>query len=159
MKLPRRTGVGPPGLLLSAAFLAAAFWAKPYIPLPPLFTNPTVPKIALGAGVVLSILVVVWSLRSLPIQKRGLGVCANGPYRYVRHPVYVAFSSIGALGLAFYFNHPVFLLWFVAIQLIWHRLVQFEEQMMVEEFGEEYVRYMEHTGRLFPRFGRRPSGP
>ena len=159
MKLPRRTGVGPPGLFISAALLAGAFWVKPYIPLHPLFANPAIPRIALGASIALSILLVVWSVRSLPVQKRGLGVCADGPYGYVRHPVYVAFASIGALGLAIYLNHPIFLLWFVAIQPLWHWLVRFEEQMMVEEFGEEYERYMEHTGRLFPHLGRRRSGP
>jgi len=159
MKLPRRTGVGPPGIFLSALLLAVAFWVKPYIPLPPLFARPTIPEIALGAGIVFSVLLVVWAVRSLPIQKRGMGVCSNGAYRYVRHPVYGAFSSVGALGLALYFNHPIFLLWFVAIQFLWNWLVRFEEQMMVEEFGEEYEQYMEYTGRLLPRFGRRPSEP
>ncbi len=157
MRMPRQFGVGPIGIVSSAALFAVAFWVRPHIPLPPVFASPTIPRIALGAGIVFSILVVVWSVRSLPIHRRGLEVCADGPYRYVRHPVYAAFSSIGAPGLALYFNHPVFLLWFVAIQPLWHWLVRFEEQMMVEEFGEEYVRYMEHTGRLIPSFGRRLS--
>jgi len=153
MKLPRRFGVGPFGILLSAALFVVVYWVKPYIPLPPLFAGTTVPKVALGAGVVFSVVMVVWSVRSLPIGERGQGVCTSGAYRYVRHPVYAAFSSIGALGLALYFNHPVFLVWIVAVQLLWHWLVQFEEQMMVVEFGEEYVRYMEHTGRFLPRLG------
>jgi protein-S-isoprenylcysteine O-methyltransferase Ste14 len=26
-----------------------------------------------------------------------------------------------------------------------------EEKMMIEEFGDEYKKYMEETGRLFPK--------
>lgn len=159
MRPSRTFGVGPSGIVLSAALLAVAFWVKLYIPLPPLFSSPTIPRVALAAGVGFSILVVIWSLRSLPIGDRGHGVCTSGAYRYVRHPVYSAFSSIGALGLALYCNHPVFLLWFVAVQVLWHWLVQFEEQIMVWEFGEEYERYMERTGRLIPRLDRRRSEP
>jgi len=29
-----------------------------------------------------------------------------------------------------------------------------EEQMMVEEFGDEYRSYMSQTGRIFPRLGK-----
>ena len=159
VRLSRAFGVGPSGIVLSAALLAVAYWVKSYVPLPPLFGGPTIPRVALAAGVVFSILMVIWSVRSLPIADRGRGVCTRGAYRYVRHPVYAAFSSIGAIGLALYCNHPVFLLWFVAVQLLWRWLVRFEEQMMVVEFGAQYERYMESTGQLFPRFGRRRSGP
>ena len=159
MKLTRRFGVGPIGISGSLALLAVAFWVKPYIPLPPLFASTAVPRVALAAGVVFSVLTVIWSVRSLPFGERGQGVCTSGSYRYVRHPVYAAFSSVGALGLALYFNHPVFLIWVVAVQLLWHWLVRFEEQSMVEEFGEEYERYMQRTGRFIPRFGRHRSEP
>lgn len=159
MKLPRQFGVGPIGIVSSAALLAVAIWAARRISVAPLFANPTIPRLALLAGIVISILMVVWSVRSLPVQTRGLKVCAAGPYRYVRHPVYAAFSTIGALGLALYANSPIFLLWFVAIQPLWNWLVRFEEQAMLDGFGEEYEHYMEHTGRLFPRFGQRSSEP
>jgi protein-S-isoprenylcysteine O-methyltransferase Ste14 len=159
MRLSRAFGVGPSGIVLSAILMGAAIWVKPYLPLPELFADPTIPKVALAVGVTFSILMVIWSLRSLPVTARGQGVCTRGAYRYLRHPVYAAFSSIGALGLALYYNHPVFLLWFVAVQLLWHWLVRFEEQMMLEEFGEEYVLYMQRTGRLFPRLRRRRGNP
>jgi protein-S-isoprenylcysteine O-methyltransferase Ste14 len=29
-----------------------------------------------------------------------------------------------------------------------------EEQMMVDEFGEEYKEYRKRTGRIIPKFGR-----
>jgi protein-S-isoprenylcysteine O-methyltransferase Ste14 len=159
MRLSKTFGVGPSGIVLSAVLLGVAYQVERYIPLPPLFNGSTIPNAALAGGVVFSILMVIWSVRSLPVGERGHGVCTSGAYRYVRHPVYAAFSSIGALGLALYFNHPVFLLWFVAIQLLWRWLVRSEEQMMVREFGEEYELYMERTGRLFPRLGKRRSKP
>jgi protein-S-isoprenylcysteine O-methyltransferase Ste14 len=140
--------------------LAIAFWLEPYVPLPPLFPSPVAPRACLVVAVIASIMMVIWSIRSLPVNMRGRAVCVSGAYRYVRHPVYAAFTTIGALGLALYLNHPVFLLWLIAVQAWWHWLIPFEERTMVEEFGGEYERYMERTGRFVPRFwqGRARSG-
>ena len=33
-----------------------------------------------------------------------------------------------------------------------------EEQMMLEQFGEEYRTYMQRTGRIIPRFSKDTSG-
>lgn len=76
----------------------------------------------------------------------------SGPYRWVRHPFYVALLLlvsaaflltanwlIGALGLA------VFLLLAVRTPI--------EEQKLTERFGDEYRRYMARTGRFVPRLG------
>jgi protein-S-isoprenylcysteine O-methyltransferase Ste14 len=154
VRLPRQLGIGPFGILGSALLLAAAFWLKDYVPLSPIFSSPTIPRLCLLFGIVLSALVAIWSVRSLPIDKRGTGVCTTGAYRYVRHPVYAAFTSIGALGLALYFNHTVFLVWLLAVQAWWHWLIPIEERSMIEEFGDEYEQYMQRTGRFIPRFVR-----
>jgi protein-S-isoprenylcysteine O-methyltransferase Ste14 len=161
VRLPKAFGVGPFGIVGSAALLAVAFWLEPYIPLQPLFPSSTIPRACFVVAAILSIMTVVWSVRSLPVSMRGRGVCMRGAYRHVRHPVYAAFTTIGALGLALYLNHPVFLLWLLAVQVWWHWLIPFEERTMVEEFGDEYERYMAQTGRFVPRFWQsrtRPGG-
>jgi protein-S-isoprenylcysteine O-methyltransferase Ste14 len=74
----------------------------------------------------------------------------GGPYRFVRHPVYVA-EILVALGLGLqgdvHFWSGLILAPFVAIQLVrsWY-----EEQLLRGAFPE-YDDYARRTGRLFPR--------
>ena len=77
----------------------------------------------------------------------------DGPYRWVRHPMYTAL----------YMNLlAVFLLtenWFIggfflgALTLIVAARLKREEQVMLEKFGDEYRAYMQQTGRFLPRLG------
>ncbi len=74
----------------------------------------------------------------------------DGPYRWVRHPFYVAF------GLAMAADSLVTANWFlavtgaVAIMLITIR-TRTEEQKLIDRFGDEYRRFMERTCRFIPR--------
>ena len=75
----------------------------------------------------------------------------DGPYRWVRHPLY----SVGAL---FFFSYAVVSAnWFVGLStlgLVAARLPK-EEEKLIERFGEEYRAYARRTGRLLPRLGVR----
>ncbi len=74
----------------------------------------------------------------------------HGPYRWVRHPFYVAF------GLAMVADALVTANWFlaltgaVAVALIAIR-TRTEEHKLIERFGDEYRHYMGRTGRFIPR--------
>ena len=74
----------------------------------------------------------------------------SGPYQWVRHPFYVAFL------LAVTANSLVTANWFLALTggiafgLIVLR-TRTEEEKLIERFGEEYLEYMERTGRFFPK--------
>ncbi len=74
----------------------------------------------------------------------------DGPYRFVRHPFYVATA------LAMAANSLVTANWFlavtgaVAVALIAIR-TRTEEQKLLERFGDEYRHYMQRTGRFIPR--------
>ena len=74
----------------------------------------------------------------------------HGPYRWVRHPFYVAFA------LAMVADSLVTANWFlaatgaVAIALITIR-TRTEEQRLIDRFGNQYRQYMERTGRFIPR--------
>ena len=74
----------------------------------------------------------------------------SGPYRWVRHPFYVAFL------LAVTANSLVTANWFLALTggiafgLIVLR-TRTEEDHLLARFGEEYLKYMERTGRFFPK--------
>ncbi len=74
----------------------------------------------------------------------------DGPYRFVRHPFYVATA------LAMAANSLVTANWFLAVTgavgvaLIAIR-TRTEEQKLLERFGDEYSHYMQRTGRFIPR--------
>lgn len=74
----------------------------------------------------------------------------TGPYARVRHPMYTAMFGWG-IALALVTAHWIFVVLAVlAIAGVIARVPR-EEQMMIEEFGEEYRAYMQRTGRFFPK--------
>lgn len=78
----------------------------------------------------------------------------SGPYAKVRHPIYTAMLFI-ATAFALVSAHWVFILFSaVAIPALLVRVPR-EEQMMIEQFGEDYQTYMQDTGRFFPKWESR----
>ena len=121
-----------------------------------------------GVGIgVIAALLLIWVFRSLGtnltdtvVTRAKHTLVTTGPYRWVRHPFYVA----GALAIAA--NSLVTANWFLAltgglaVALLVVRTGT-EEEKLIERFGDEYREYMECTGRFLPalafakgRFGR-----
>ena len=74
----------------------------------------------------------------------------NGPFSRVRHPLYTALDSFG-LSLALLSANWFFVAFFViSLVGLWQRVPK-EEQMMLDLFGEDYIVYMQRTGRFFPK--------
>ncbi len=77
----------------------------------------------------------------------------RGIYRRIRHPMYTSFFAILIANSLVTANWLIGLLAVVYSLAIVERAGH-EERMMLESFGEEYRRYMQHTGRFFPRLTR-----
>jgi protein-S-isoprenylcysteine O-methyltransferase Ste14 len=75
----------------------------------------------------------------------------NGPYRYVRHPMYSAFFVIGIGFGILSANWLIGIVYLAPLLVMYAMRVSTEEKMMIDRFGEPYREYMKHTGRLFPR--------
>jgi len=74
----------------------------------------------------------------------------DGPYRWIRHPMYTAFY---VLHIAVFFltaNWFIVVTWLAGLTVIILLRVRREEAMMIERFGEQYVSYMARTGRFIP---------
>jgi protein-S-isoprenylcysteine O-methyltransferase Ste14 len=143
-------GSGPVGVVSSATlFLLALLIKRQYGPLT-IMNNQTLLDTLFYISCVATLLVAIWSLRSLPTADRGNTLCVSGAFKHVRHPLYGAFLSIFDFGLALYLNSWVFIAWAILLHPIWHWIVKPEEKMMVEVFGDEYVEYMKRTGRFLP---------
>ncbi len=76
----------------------------------------------------------------------------QGPYRYVRHPMYSAFFVIGLGFLILSANWLIGVLYLGSLVLMYGIRVSREEEMMISRFGETYRQYMQKTGRILPRF-------
>jgi protein-S-isoprenylcysteine O-methyltransferase Ste14 len=73
-----------------------------------------------------------------------------GPYRWIRHPGYVAgFIMYLGIGLAFgsYFSLMIF---FIKVWIVYSKRIKAEEKALLEVIGEPYHRYMARTKRFIP---------
>lgn len=74
----------------------------------------------------------------------------NGPYRFIRHPVYAGYlalllgSGLASLSICLWLLWPVSLIG-ILIQ------AASEEQLLGKTFGPDYECYVRRTGRLVPR--------
>ncbi len=76
----------------------------------------------------------------------------NGVYRHIRHPMYAA-HLLWAIAQGFLLGNWlagwIFLVAFIPMYLV---RAPKEEQMMLEQFGQEYRQYISRTGGITPRF-------
>ncbi len=115
-------------------------------------------------GVFLSfggILTLVLTHRALGIHwsttlqfKEDHSLITTGPYGFIRHPMYTSLHII-FIGLAIVSSFwPLWIL-VLLMTVFFVRIARIEEDMMIDEFGDEYVSYIERTGRYLPKLRRR----
>lgn len=75
----------------------------------------------------------------------------NGPYRRIRHPMYTVHIMYFFTWVLVSANLLFLINYLMTILLIILRIPK-EEQMLLDQFGDEYRAYMKRTGRLLPRF-------
>lgn len=144
-------GSGPVGVMVSLILLFIAFLVNGQFSVPPISDNQALLDIIFIASIVLTLVLIAWSIRSLPAADRGNRLVTSGAFRYVRHPLYAAFLSVFNFGLAIWLNSYVYLAWALLLHPVWQFLVRDEERMMVATFGDAYREYQKRTGRFFPR--------
>jgi protein-S-isoprenylcysteine O-methyltransferase Ste14 len=83
---------------------------------------------------------------------------ASGPYRFVRHPVYVGYLALLLGSGVASLNVCLLLLWPVSLLGILIQAAS-EEQVLRARFGQDYERYVGRTGRLVPRFKGQVAEP
>ena len=144
-------GSGPVGFLLSLVLLSVAGWLNQAINPPPISNNQVLLDAIFSISILATLMIIGWSVRSLPREDRGNKLCTTGPFKYVRHPLYAAYLSVFSFGLAIYLNSYIYVLWAVLLHPIWHYLVRTEEQQLLAVFGQAYLEYQKTTGRFFPK--------
>jgi protein-S-isoprenylcysteine O-methyltransferase Ste14 len=100
------------------------------------------------AGLSLAIYALWWLGRSFSILPEARKLVTHGPYRFVRHPLYVA-EALSTLGITLQLAQPLGILIAVAIFLGQFARMGFEEEVLAQSFPE-YAEYRKKTFRLIP---------
>jgi protein-S-isoprenylcysteine O-methyltransferase Ste14 len=138
-------GVLPRVLAVVGTFAALAF---PYLPPSPNGTAAILGMVLLCAGTVLTMYAIVYLGRSFSIVPEARKLVTSGPYRFVRHPVYL-FEEIAVFGISIQFAAPTSTLLFLVHGAIQFARLHYEEQVLRENFPE-YEAYAMRTARLVP---------
>lgn len=112
----------------------------------------------LGAGLwVVSLALLLWVHRALGRNFSGLlrtradhQLVTWGPYRWVRHPMYPTFLLLAVAMLLLTAHWLIGAPPFLGVALVMAFRTPREEAMMVDRFGDEYLRYAERVGRYLP---------
>ena len=116
-------------------------------------TTSTEALLASSAIVIVGTLWTIWSLATLGrcfgLFPEVRGLVQRGPYRLVRHPVYLG-ELISAVGLLVAKPHPVIVLLFAAFVALQFARTVYEEQALSAAFPTEYPTYAQRVARLIP---------
>jgi protein-S-isoprenylcysteine O-methyltransferase Ste14 len=122
--VPASDAAGWVGVLLTAAGVAIAFWARWH----------------LGAN---------WS--GVVTLKEGHELIRSGPYRSIRHPIYTGIL-LALLGTAVAAGEVRGLLAVAVAWLSFYTKARREESFLTQEFGDRFAEHRRHTGMFLPRF-------
>ncbi|RUM88328.1 MAG: hypothetical protein DSZ24_03940 [Thermodesulfatator sp.] len=141
--------------------LADLFWATRLATLWAPFSFPVILKVVGGLGVLAGALLQGLCALWLRGQIVGRGILnprpedrlvTQGPFRYLRHPTYLA-HALFFWGAFFFSGYPtVALVALVDLILTWLVIVPREERELEERFGEAWRDYTRRTPRVFPRW-------
>ncbi len=144
-------GAGPRGVLISIALLVVVWHLENIVGLPRISERSYIRGSIFVLTIIASMILIAWSVKSLPPNSRGRELVTSGAYEYFRHPLYAAFLSCFNFGLAVFLNNLIYVIWAVILHGVWHWNVGSEENFMSREFPKEYMEYSKRTGRFVPR--------
>lgn len=119
-----------------------------------------------AAGLVLYVAAgILFWLAIAATRGRGLAACFqchvprrivwSGPYRFIRHPFYSAYTLVWLGGFAATGWWPLGAIAVFMAGLYEHAARKEEAGFLQSCLGPAYQAYMHHTGRFFPRLGKR----
>ncbi|MBV9904257.1 MAG: isoprenylcysteine carboxylmethyltransferase family protein [Alphaproteobacteria bacterium] len=142
----RSRGIVPRLVAIAGGFLTSGLLVLPTVKLS--LPVQIVSNVLVFGGAMAAVFVLNRLGRSFSIMPEARKLVTAGPYKYVRHPLYVV-EMISVLGTAMQFIQPwALLLWAAAVVLEYIR-THYEEQVLEGQFPE-YADYRLRTHRFIP---------
>jgi len=145
----KAAGLEPRIAALLGTFLLTALALLPRQELPPIAL--ALSSLLVIAGMLTSFVVLRWLGRAFSIMAEARRLVTHGPYRLVRHPLYVC-EELAVIGTFIQVVSPLALVIFIVHGVFQVRRMLNEETVLQETFPE-YADYARQTPRLIP-FGR-----
>jgi protein-S-isoprenylcysteine O-methyltransferase Ste14 len=169
--LARRTAVPPQKLKsilipLATTFFTLTYGAVPWLPAA-LQNNLCPAELRMPVTLAAIVLIVIgpaialWGLlhlgRSFGVFVEVRQVVLGGPYRWVRHPMYLGWICMCAGNALGFFSAAYFILVAIHILLLQYRARL--EEAELSGYSAEYREHLKRTGFIFPRFRRPAADP
>lgn len=139
-------GLVPRLAAIAGANLAVAFYLVPLAHNPPSLSMISAGLIAVGT--LGAIVTTSWLDRAFAIMPQARVLVTAGPYRYVRHPLYLC-EMIATVGVALQFTQPGGAAVLLAVIAAQFPRMHFEEEILGQAFPA-YAAYKARTARLVP---------
>ena len=146
LPLRKTSGVLPRAVAISGFLLPMAMAILPRAELTP--SAAVVSTGVILVGTVAATVASLWLGRSFSILPQARGLVTSGPYRFVRHPLYLA-ELIVLLGAIVAFAQPWAFFVLVAAVMVQLIRIGYEERILTEAFPA-YANYASQTARLVP---------
>ena len=146
MPTAKSAGLWPRTVALLGGNLLIALLALPKVSLSPF--RAALSTALAGGGTLTEIVILFWLGRSFSLLPEARRLVTNGPYRHIRHPLYLA-GLIGSLGVMLQFRQPWALLIVLATFALQITRMNYEEQVLSRAFPE-YEIYATRSWRLVP---------
>jgi len=142
----KAAGIEPRIAALLGTFLLTALAMLPRQESPPLALAFSCALVVLG--MLTSFVVLRWLGRAFSIMAEARRLVTHGPYRYVRHPLYVC-EELAVIGTFIQVMSPLALMIFILHAVFQVRRMLNEERVLQAAFPE-YEHYARRTPRLIP---------
>ena len=123
-------------------------------------------QVAAAPILVLSVVLYEWTRRTIAGRRFGLAwgdhvpetLCDEGPYRYIRHPIYLSYT-LAFLAVLVAIPHWITSLGFLfnlTLCIVW--ALNDEKVIASSPLASDYAAYRQRTGMFLPRFSRAVPG-
>lgn len=149
-QLKKFFGVGPIGVIFTLVAWSAALLIEKSLSIPKISIHPILRAGLMAMFTIDALYLLIGSNVQLRKSGRGNDLLTEGPYQFIRHPIYSTwiYSFTGLLSMILY--SWVIIISVIPINMFWSWLVTFEENKMLKQYGSKYQEYMNRTGQFLP---------
>lgn len=152
-KIRNRFGIGPVWSIISICYSLIAISINDSI-----FGGQKIPilsdNILLIIGTILIILGLIILIKAIIDFNKAYGqkkLKTNGLYGIFRHPLYASITILIVPGCIFIFNKLFGLTVPIVMYISFRLLIGKEEKLLINEFGNEYIKYKKNVNAIFPK--------